>query len=102
MFWIEFTMLLWRECCAEIMLVLEDVYGDLWFYQRENQNMEVFGVMVSLVVSRCAGDIGKTNANTTKKRFWTSVNVPYLKRSLRVVLATYCLLSIRFKTQIKF
>ena len=58
-------MLLWLEFCAEMVLVFEDLYGDLWFYQRENQHMEVCWVMLSLDVSQCAGDIGKTNVNTT-------------------------------------
>ena len=37
------------------------------FLLRENQNMEV---MFSLGVSRCAGDIGKTNVNTTNMIVW--------------------------------
>ena len=32
--------------------------------------MEVVWVMLSLDISRCAGDIGNTNVNTTKMRVW--------------------------------
>ena len=88
MFLNEFSMLLWLMFCLEIMLALEDLYGDLLFSSRKNQNMEVLWVMLSLDVSRCAGDIDKTNENTTKSVSGTFVNVTYLKRSLRVVLAT--------------
>ena len=56
-------MLLWLAFCSEIMLALEDLYGDLWFSYRDNQHMEVFWVMLSLDVSRCAGDIVNTNVN---------------------------------------
>ena len=66
----ELSMLLRLAFCSEIMLALEDLYGDLWLSSRANQNMEVFWVMLSLDVSRCAGDIDKTNVNTTKTSFW--------------------------------
>ena len=56
-------MLLCLVFCAEIMLALEDLYGDLWFYHSRNQHMVVFWVMLSPGVSRCAGDIGKTHVN---------------------------------------
>ena len=52
------------------MLALEDLYGDLWFSSKENTNVELFVVMVSLDVSRCVGDIGKTNVSTTKMFVW--------------------------------
>ena len=44
--------------------------GELWFSTRDNQNMEVFWVMLLLDVSRCAGDIGNTNVNTKKMNVW--------------------------------
>ena len=69
MFWNEFTVLLWLVFCSEIMLALEDLYGDLWFSTEENRNLEMFWVMLSIDVSRCVGDIGKTNVNTTNT-FW--------------------------------
>ena len=50
-------MLLWLVFCAEIVLALEDLYGALLFSLKENQNVEVFWVMLSLDVSRCAGKI---------------------------------------------
>ena len=58
-------MLLWLAFRSEIMLALEDLYGDVWFSWSDNQNMEVFWVMLSLDVSRWAGDIGYTNVYTT-------------------------------------
>ena len=61
---IDFVMLLWLAFRAELMLALEDLYGDLWFHQRENQYLEVFWVMLSLNISRCVGNIGKTIVNT--------------------------------------
>ena len=66
MFWIEFAMLLWLVFCAEIMLALENLYGDLWLYSRDNQFADAFVLMLSLGVSRYAGRIGKNygNANT--------------------------------------
>ena len=63
-------MLLWHALSLELMLALEDLYGDVWFSSREAQNMEVLLVMFSLDVSRCAGDINKTNVNTTNKCLW--------------------------------
>ena len=63
-------MLPWLVFCAEIMVALEDLYGDLWFFSRANQMMEVFWVMLSLDASRCARDIDKTSASTTKKCVW--------------------------------
>ena len=66
----ELSMLLWLVFCPEIMLALEELYGDLWFSLRENRNMVVCWVMLSLDVSRCAGDIDKTKLNTTKKCVW--------------------------------
>ena len=48
----EFTMLLWLAFCLDIMLALEDLYGDLWFCLRANQHMEVLWAMLSLDVSR--------------------------------------------------
>ena len=68
MFWNEAAMLLWLVFCAEIMLALEVLYGDMWFSSRENLNMEVIWVMLSLDVYRRAGDIGKNpcKCNTNK------------------------------------
>ena len=63
-------MLLWLAFCSEIMLVLEDLYGDLWFSSRDNQQMEVFWLMLSHDVSRCAGDMCKTNVNSTNISVW--------------------------------
>ena len=73
------------------MLPLEDLYGDLWFSLRDHENLEVFWVMLSLDVFRRAGDICKTFVNTMKYVSGTLVNVTHMKRSLLVVLATYCL-----------
>ena len=61
-----FAILLWLVFCLESMLALGDLYGDLWFSSRDNPYMEVCWVMLSLDVSRCAGDSGKTYENTTK------------------------------------
>ena len=52
------------------MLVLGDLYGDLWFSVMENQPMEVCWVMLSLDVYLRAGDIGKTHVHTTKCIVW--------------------------------
>ena len=70
MFWTEFSMLPWFVFCLEIVLALEDLYGDLWFPLRLNPTMEVFGVMLSLDVSRCAGDICKINVHATNMSVW--------------------------------
>ena len=64
------------QCCCgshsvlEITLALEELYGGLWFSLRENQNMEVFGVMLSFDVFRFAGDMGNANVDTTKMSVW--------------------------------
>ena len=63
-------MLLWLAFCSEIMLALEDFYGELWFSLRDHQDVEVFWVMLSLDVFRCAGGIDKTNVDTTAKCVW--------------------------------
>ena len=52
------------------MLAYEGLSGDLWFSSREKQNMEVCWVMLSIDVSRCAGDFGKTNVNAMKRSVW--------------------------------
>ena len=52
------------------MLGFEELYGDLWFVRRYHQNLEVCWVLLSLDVSRCAGDISKTHVNTTNTCFW--------------------------------
>ena len=64
MFWIEFAMLPWLVICAEIMLALEDLNSDSWFYSRENQQLEAVWLMLSLGVSRCVGSIAKPMENT--------------------------------------
>ena len=66
MFWRAFAMLLWLVFCAEITLALEDLYGDLWLYIRDNQHINAFVMMLSLGISRCAGRIRKTNGDTHK------------------------------------
>ena len=40
----------------------------------DNQHMEVLWVMLSLDVVRCAGDMVKTNVNTTKMNVWDTGN----------------------------
>ena len=35
MVWNEFALLLWLVFCSEIILALEELYGDLWFSLRE-------------------------------------------------------------------
>ena len=59
-------MLQWLAFCSDIMLALRDLYGELWFSSRNNPHLEMLWVMLSLGVSRCAGDIGKTNVHITK------------------------------------
>ena len=66
MFWMEFTVLLLFIFCAEIMLVLEDLYGNLWLYGRDNHNMHALLLMLSLGASRFAGRIAESNGNTHK------------------------------------
>ena len=68
MFLIVIAMLLWLVFCSENMLALEDLYGHLWFSSGDHKILEVFWVMLSLDVCRCAGDIGKTNVDTMKIR----------------------------------
>ena len=60
-------MLQWLAFCSEIMLALD---GGLRFSSRETSHMEVCWVMLSLGVSRCAGDIGKTHVNATHICVW--------------------------------
>ena len=67
----KLTMLLWLVFCSETMLAFEDLYGDLlWFSSMENQHIEVFWVMLSLDVSRCAGHIDQTDGDTTQIYVW--------------------------------
>ena len=63
-------MLLWLVFCSEIMLALEDVYGDWWFSLRDHQNMEVCWVMLSLAFLDVLGTSRKPNVNTTNKCVW--------------------------------
>ena len=63
-------MLLWLVFFSEIMLALEDLYGDLWFSSTEKQHMELLWVMLLLDVSRCAGDIDKTKCKHDEHWFW--------------------------------
>ena len=70
---------------------------DCEYSSRENQHIYASWLMRSLDVSRCAGDIGKPSVNTTTNVSAVSVNITYLKMSLRAVLATYDSLWIQSK-----
>ena len=88
MFWTECAMLLWLIFCADIMLALEDVDGDLWFYGRDNHNIHAFVLMLLLGVSRCAGRIGKTIGKHLQSMPAVLVFATRLEHVDSVVLAT--------------
>ena len=96
MFCSEFALLLWLAFCSEIMLALKDVYGGLWFYSRDNQNMQALFLMLSLVLSTCAGRMCKTHRHTPhthiKPMLVASIFATLLKHVDLVVLATSDLL----------
>ena len=46
------------------MLALEDLFGDWWFYSKDNQHIEACLMMLSFGVSRCAGHIDKPKWKT--------------------------------------
>ena len=82
-------MLLWLVLCAEIMLALEDLYGDLSFYIRDHQNRDAFMLMCSLDFSRCAGRIGKIQRQHIKSMPAVLVLATCLKHADAVELVTY-------------
>ena len=65
-------MLLWLVFCAEIMLALEEMYGDLRFYSRTHQSSHAWLQILSLDVSQCAGGIDQTNRNTHTHTYKTN------------------------------
>ena len=88
-FWAVFAMLLWLAFCSEIILALEDFDGDLVFFLKENQNIDALLAMRSLDVSRCAGQICKTNEKHIKSMPAVWVFATLLEHVDSAVLATY-------------
>ena len=55
MCWSEFDILLWLAFCPEIMLALEDVYGDVVFLEGESKCGGVVGDALARRFSMCWG-----------------------------------------------
>ena len=103
MLWIEFEMMLWLLFCAEIILVLVDLCGELSFSSKANKHIDALLLMLSPCVSRCAGRIAENKLDKHITSMPAAfVFAAFLKHDDSVVLATYDLRWIWTNETIKF